>query len=101
MRLMSTQPVRLAIPALSLLTILVTASGCNSHKGMAAGESAGEHRIYLPDQIKWTDSPPSLPGVKMAVLDGDPTKPGPFCMRLRLPDGYRVMPHWHPMTERV
>jgi hypothetical protein len=78
--------------------------GCRSGDTPSAvgpGETAGEHRIYLPEQIEWKDSPPSLPGVKMAVLDGDPTKAGPFCMRLRLPDGYRVMPHWHPMTERV
>src|SRR5437016_319890 len=61
----------------------------------SAGEAASGHRIYLPDQIAWTDSPPSLPGAKMAILDGDPSKPGPFCMRFKLPNGYRVMPHWH------
>lgn len=37
----------------------------------------------------------------MAVLEGDPTKEGPFVMRLKLPDGYRVAPHTHPKPERV
>jgi hypothetical protein len=88
-----------------LMTAVASATtGCQTPDtagGPGPGETAGEHRIYLPGQIEWKDSPQSLPGVKMAVLDGDPTKSGPFCMRLRLPDGYRVMPHWHPMTERV
>ena len=55
-----------------------------------------------PESIKWDDAPPSmLPGAKVAVLEGDPAKDGFFTMRLKLPDGYRVMPHWHPKTERL
>lgn len=42
-----------------------------------------------------------LPGAKMAILEGDPAKNGFFTMRLKLPDGYRVMPHWHPNIERL
>jgi hypothetical protein len=42
-----------------------------------------------------------LPGAKMAILEGDPSKEGLFTMRLKLPDGYRVFPHWHPKTERL
>jgi hypothetical protein len=69
--------------------------GCKSQSTM-------DHRIYRPDDIQWKDAPDSLPpGAKMAILDGDPAKEGPFCMRLKFPDGYRVMPHWHPRTERV
>jgi quercetin dioxygenase-like cupin family protein len=37
----------------------------------------------------------------IAVLEGDPTKEGPFVFRVKLPDGYRVPPHTHPKTERV
>jgi len=37
----------------------------------------------------------------MAILEGDPAKEGFFTMRLKLPDGYRVLPHWHPRTERL
>jgi quercetin dioxygenase-like cupin family protein len=36
-----------------------------------------------------------------AVLEGDPAKPGPFLVRLKFPDGYRIAPHTHPKTERV
>jgi hypothetical protein len=61
-----------------------------------------EHEVFTPDDIKWADGPPSLPpGARMAVLDGDPTKAGPFVMRAKMPDGYRIMPHTHPTDERV
>jgi uncharacterized protein DUF4437 len=35
------------------------------------------------------------------VLDGDPTKPGLYTMRLSMPDGYRLPPHFHPADEHV
>ena len=58
--------------------------------------------LFMPEHIQWRDGPPSmLPGAKMAILEGDPAKEGFFTMRLRLPDGYRVLPHWHPRTERL
>ena len=62
-------------------------------------ETAALHR---PDTIKWQDGPPSLPpGAKIAVLEGDPTKPGPFVFRVKVPDGYKIPPHTHPKPERV
>src|SRR5262249_11816926 len=36
-----------------------------------------------------------------AVLEGNPTKEGPFVIRLKLPDGYRIAPHTHPKPERL
>ncbi len=62
-------------------------------------ETAALHR---PDALKWQDGPPSLPpGAKIAVLEGDPTKPGPFVFRVKVPDGYKIPPHTHPKPERV
>jgi quercetin dioxygenase-like cupin family protein len=58
--------------------------------------------IFAPADLKWTDAPPILPrGARMAVLEGDPSKNGPFVMRVRLPDGYRIAPHTHSRPERV
>lgn len=55
-----------------------------------------------PDMLQWGKAPPGLPeGAEVAVLKGDPTKPGPFTIRVRMPDGYRVAPHSHPTDERV
>src|SRR5438046_6832286 len=60
------------------------------------------HAIHLPTQMSWQDAPPSLPpGAKVSVLEGDPAKPGPFTMRVKMPDGYKVMPHTHPNIEHV
>jgi quercetin dioxygenase-like cupin family protein len=62
-----------------------------------------KHVTVRPDAIKWGPAPPGLPpGVQMAVLVGDPTKPGvPYVVRAKMPDGYRVPPHWHPHDENV
>jgi ChrR-like protein with cupin domain len=58
--------------------------------------------INRPDGLKWQDGPSSLPeGAKIAILEGDPTKPGPFVFRVKMPDGYRIPPHTHPKPERV
>lgn len=68
----------------------------------ANATGAGHHLVVLPDQIDWKDAPPSLPpGAKLVVLEGDPAKEGFFAMRAKLPDGYRIAPHFHPTMERI
>jgi quercetin dioxygenase-like cupin family protein len=58
--------------------------------------------VVTPDATQWGPAPATLPaGAKLAVLDGDPTKPGLFTMRLSVPDGYRIPPHFHPVDEHV
>ena len=37
----------------------------------------------------------------MAVVDGDPSKPGAFTMRLELAPGAHFPPHYHNKTEYV
>jgi len=63
---------------------------------------AAQHVMVTPDQVKWGPAPPGLPsGGQMAVLDGDPGKAGLFTARLKMPDGYKIPPHWHPTDEHV
>jgi len=77
--------------------------------GWMAYPSAGGDRkdgtpaaIHRSDELTWTDGPPSLPpGSRIAVLEGDPAKPGPFVFRVKVPDGYKIPPHTHPRPERV
>lgn len=58
--------------------------------------------LYSAEEIEWRDGPPSLPpGAKIARLEGDPGKEGPFVFRVKVPDGYRIPLHTHPKTERV
>ena len=55
-----------------------------------------------PEEIKWGPAPPALPtGAEIAVLAGDPGMPGPVTLRLKMPAGYQIPPHWHPTDERV
>lgn len=59
-------------------------------------------KISPLEAIEWKPGPPSLPrGAQIAVLEGDPTKAGPFVFRVKVPDGYRIPVHTHPKTERV
>lgn len=68
----------------------------------AKSTATEEHKIFSPAEIKWADGPASLPaGAKFAVLEGDPKQPGPFTIRLQVPDGYKIPPHTHPAVEHV
>jgi quercetin dioxygenase-like cupin family protein len=68
----------------------------------AATMPAMHHTALAPADLKWGPAPPVLPaGAQVAVLDGDPFKPGFFALRLKMPDGYKVMPHTHPTDENI
>jgi len=50
--------------------------------------------------LRWGPAPPSLPpGARMAVVSGNPQGPGPFTIRLELPNGFTVPPHFHTVDE--
>jgi hypothetical protein len=68
----------------------------------AKAKPPAAHVLITPDDVIWGPAPPSVPpGAFVAVLEGDPTKAGPFTIRLKLPDGYKVAPHWHPTDEHL
>jgi hypothetical protein len=64
--------------------------------------AAGAEDSARARPLQWGPQPPGLPaGARAAVVRGDPSKPGPFAVRIDLPNGYQVPPHWHPTTERI
>jgi hypothetical protein len=83
----------------------LAAARADEEKKPAAKKAAAHqamHKMMSESDIQWGDPPPIFPaGAKMAVLEGDPGKAGLFTVRLRVPDGYRVPPHWHPTTENL
>jgi anti-sigma factor ChrR (cupin superfamily) len=91
---------------MNAFTMLVAASGLGLISSATAycqtavhGHSA-DHRVYTPEVIRWSAGPPSLPrGAEAALLYGDPSRDGPFALRLRFPDGYLVAPHRHGGVE--
>ena len=80
--------------------LLVGAGGADDKTGHPGDK---DHVVVRPSTLKWGPAPPALPpGAQMAVLVGDPKKSGmPYVLRAKLPDGYRVPPHWHPTDENV
>ena len=70
--------------------------------GQAQEPKMSTHIAITPADVKWGQPPPSLSkGAEFAVVSGDPTKAGPFVIRLKFPAGYKVAPHWHPTDENV
>ncbi len=67
------------------------------------GQSGSPHNAFTPDQISWGPVPPVLPaGAQLAVLEGNPmAASGDYTLRLKMPDGYKLPPHWHPTRENV
>ena len=52
--------------------------------------------------VNWMPAPPFLPaGARFAVLQGDPGQAGLYTIRLELPAGYVIRPHFHPTDEHV
>lgn len=78
---------------LALVLVLLGSSGAMVQSG---------HVMLGPDEIKWGAAPSSLPrGVMLAVIEGKPSEPGPFTMRLKFPAGFKVAPHSHPAIEHL
>lgn len=52
--------------------------------------------------LKWGPATAVFPaGAKMAVLQGDPSKAEPVTIRLDMPNGYTIAPHFHPTAEAI
>lgn len=85
------------------LTVGVLVFGSFLVSRASADEQAhAQHTVILPADLKWGDGPPHLPpGQKAAVLFGDPSKPGFFIIRAKVPANYTIPPHWHPGDETV
>jgi mannose-6-phosphate isomerase-like protein (cupin superfamily) len=59
--------------------------------------------FVLPNAVVWGPASAKLPaGAQIAVIFGDMSKSGElYAFRAKLPDGYHVPPHTHPMDEHV
>ena len=53
-------------------------------------------KAVLPENIIWKPFPAFPPSARLAVMVGDPSQPGPYVIRVKLPDGVKLMPHRHP-----
>jgi hypothetical protein len=67
----------------------------------AASPASHENNAFTPETIPWGPPPPFIaPGAQLAVIEGNPgASTGDYTVRLKMPDGYRIAPHWHPSRE--
>jgi hypothetical protein len=68
-----------------------------------AATNASPVRAVLPaSDDAWHYGPPGFPGGSMfAVVSGDPTRAGPFMIRIELPSGYRLPPYQRSRDESI
>jgi quercetin dioxygenase-like cupin family protein len=55
----------------------------------------------MAGQEKWMAGTGMLAGTQVAVLMGDPSKPGPYVIRLKVPANTSIPAHYHGGTEVV
>jgi quercetin dioxygenase-like cupin family protein len=78
-----------------IVLIMALATGLVA-SGFAYAQAEPAGRIVLvPSNLKWVDNPAPA-GAQTAVLFGDPTKPGPYVMRVKFPPNTKNPPHTHP-----
>ena len=97
---------RFLVPALAVCALLAVARADKAANAPASppNDAVAERKLngYAASEIAWKDGPATLPkGAKFAVLEGDPAKAGPFLLRLKVPAGYVIPPHTHPLVERA
>jgi quercetin dioxygenase-like cupin family protein len=53
-------------------------------------------RSILSEDIDWKPFPAFPPSVRLAVVVGQPSEPGPYTIRVKVPHDVKLMPHRHP-----
>jgi quercetin dioxygenase-like cupin family protein len=53
-------------------------------------------RSILSEDVDWKPFPSFPPSARLAVVVGQPTEPGPYVIRVKVPAGVKLMPHRHP-----
>ena len=76
---------------LSVLTVLAMANGVPA--------VADDTRIGVtPDEVEWRQ----VEGLGLAIiLQGDPTKSGPYVLRMKVPPNNITQPHVHQQAENI
>jgi quercetin dioxygenase-like cupin family protein len=105
------QPITKIIPLVIAMALTCSAGAGELDKvapataSVAAESTAGDGPQGLPvkqfgailsEDIKWQAFPAFPPEARLAVVVGDPRKPGPYVVRVKLPGGIKLMPHTHP-----
>jgi len=53
-------------------------------------------KAILSEDIDWKPFPAFPPSIRLASVVGQPSEPGPYTIRVKVPRGEKLMPHKHP-----
>jgi quercetin dioxygenase-like cupin family protein len=53
-------------------------------------------KSVLPEAMDWRPFAAFPPEARLAIVVGHPTEPGMYVIRVKVPNGIRLMPHRHP-----
>lgn len=69
-----------------------------TQKGPTRSNQPGQPHLksILSEDIEWKPFPAFPSQVRLAVLVGDPSQPGLYTIRVKVPRGIKLMPHKHP-----
>lgn len=100
-----------------VLILALAATGCSADPEPVAKKTAvaepsvsapapqPTHFNILASDVRWLTPPDAsgLPttGVQIALIEGHPFVKDPFTFRLKFQPGTRLMPHTHPVVERI
>src|SRR6185436_973634 len=59
------------------------------------GAVLNQLKAILPENIDWKPFAALPSAVRLAVITGKPSEPGPYVIRVRVPGGVKLMPHRH------
>src|SRR5215471_9232433 len=75
-----------------------TAITTDTTKGTVRPHQPGQavFRAILSEDIDWKPFAAFPPLARLAILVGQPSEPGPYVIRVKVPGGVKLMPHKHP-----
>lgn len=94
---------RRIIFGLAALAVAACAPVATVNQQTAMPMDSGTMEIRAGSSLTWGDLNPTGfdPGMKVAVLHGDPAVAGAYTIRLQFPAGYEFPVHWHPSAENL
>ena len=99
---MNTTTLRIALATLLILAVQLSRAE-EPAPARSAAATQQKHIMVAPEDIQWGECPPFLPpGGKCTVIEGNPQAAGAlFTLRSKLPDNYKIPPHFHPTAEHI
>ena len=76
----------------------LTTPPVSRRQGKKTGAGPGEavFKAILPKDIDWKPFAAFPPSARLAVIVGQPSEPGLYTIRVKVPHGVKLMPHRHP-----